>query len=73
MNPSEALQVEVVIDDLTPEEERDRLILERQVERAFYQAGKALKELRDRRLYRSTHNTFPEYHSPTFLKIVNLQ
>ena len=59
--PPEAVQVEVVTDELTPEEERDRLFLERQVERAFYQAGKALKELRDRRLYRSTHNTFEEY------------
>ena len=55
----EAVQVEVVT--LTPEEERDRLLLERQVERAFYQAGKALKKLRDRRLYRSTHPNFEEY------------
>ncbi|MBD2472168.1 hypothetical protein, partial [Nostoc sp. FACHB-145] len=42
-------------------EQRDRLALERQVEHAFYEAGKALKELRDRRLYRSTHKTFEEY------------
>ncbi len=27
----------------------------------FYEAGMALKELRDRRLYRSTHKTFEEY------------
>lgn len=57
----EAVQVEIVTDELTPEEEQDRLILERQVERAFYQAGKALKKLRDRRLYRSTHPNFEEY------------
>jgi hypothetical protein len=35
--------------------------LERKVERAFFEAGKALTELRDRRLYRSTHKTFDEY------------
>ena len=32
-----------------------------EVERAFYEAGKSLKELRDKRLYRSTHRTFEEY------------
>ncbi|WGV29105.1 hypothetical protein [Halotia branconii] len=51
----------VEVPELTPEEERDRLNLERRVERAFYEAGKALMELRDRRLYRSTHKTFEEY------------
>ena len=35
--------------------------LERQVEKAFYLAGKALTELRDRKLYRNTHKTFEEY------------
>nr|WP_242063475.1 hypothetical protein [Nostoc sp. FACHB-892] len=35
--------------------------LERKVERAFFEAGKALAQLRDRRLYRSTHRTFEEY------------
>ena len=39
---------------LTTEEESDRYHLERKVERAFYEAGMALMELRDRRLYRST-------------------
>ncbi len=48
-------------EELTEEEERDRLFLERKVERAFYEAGKALKELRDRRLYRSTHSNFESY------------
>jgi hypothetical protein len=48
-------------DELTPEEQSERLYLERRVERAFYEAGKALMELRDRRLYRSTHKTFEEY------------
>jgi hypothetical protein len=59
--PPEAVKVEVVTEELTPEEESDRLFLERKVERAFYEAGRALKELRDRRLYRSTHKTFEEY------------
>ncbi|WP_260446330.1 MULTISPECIES: hypothetical protein [unclassified Nostoc] len=31
------------------------------MERAFFEAGKALAQLRDRRLYRSTHRTFEEY------------
>ncbi len=51
----------VEIPELTEEEQRDRLHLERRVERAFFEAGKALAELRDRRLYRSTHKTFEEY------------
>ena len=49
------------IDPLTTDEESDRLHLERKVERAFYEAGMALMQLRDRRLYRSTHSTFEEY------------
>ena len=62
--PTSALQISVEVVEtskLTPEEERVRLHLERQVERAFYLAGKALAELRSRRLYRSTHKTFEEY------------
>jgi hypothetical protein len=47
--------------ELTEQEQSDRLHLERKVERAFFEAGKALAELRDRRLYRSTHKTFEEY------------
>ncbi len=57
----QTVQIEVEVDELTEEEERDRLHLERQVERAFYLAGKALAALRSRRLYRSTHKTFEEY------------
>jgi hypothetical protein len=52
--------------DLTEEEERERFRLERQVERAFWQAGRALRELRDRKLYRSTHKTFEEYCKDRF-------
>jgi hypothetical protein len=51
----------VEIPELTEEEQRDRLYLERRVERAVFEAGKALAELRDRRLYRSTHKTFEDY------------
>ncbi|NEO99557.1 MAG: hypothetical protein F6K58_12935 [Symploca sp. SIO2E9] len=50
-----------VFESLSEEEERDRLHLERKVERAFYEAGKALQALRNRRLYRSTHTTFEDY------------
>jgi hypothetical protein len=57
-----SLAVEIVeLAELTSDEQRDRLFLERKVERAFYEAGKALMELRSRRLYRSTHSTFEEY------------
>ena len=51
----------VEIPELTEQEQSDRLHLERRVERAFFEAGKALTELRDRRLYRSTHKTFEDY------------
>lgn len=42
-------------EQLTQDEQRDRHQLELQVEQAFYRAGKALVQLRQRRLYRSTH------------------
>jgi hypothetical protein len=58
--------VAVEVPELTPEEQRDRLDLERRVERAVFEAGKALMELRDRRLYRSTHRTFEEYCKDRF-------
>jgi len=51
----------VELEELTEEEERLRLHLEHKVERAFYEAGKALGELRNQRLYRSTHHTFENY------------
>ncbi|MGB5596270.1 MAG: hypothetical protein WBM62_19860, partial [Crocosphaera sp.] len=52
--------------ELTDDEQRDRLHLERKVERAFFTAGKALQELRDRRLYRSTHPNFESYCQERF-------
>ncbi|MBW4616385.1 MAG: hypothetical protein KME21_24540 [Desmonostoc vinosum HA7617-LM4] len=51
----------VEVPELTEQEQSLRLHLERKVERAFFEAGKALMELRDRRLYRSTHRTFEDY------------
>ncbi|MBN3945233.1 MAG: hypothetical protein HWQ38_01565 [Nostoc sp. NMS7] len=56
----------VEVEELTEEEQSDRLHLERRVERAVFEAGKALAELRDRRLYRSTHSTFEEYCKDRF-------
>ncbi|MBW4512171.1 MAG: hypothetical protein KME64_37610 [Scytonematopsis contorta HA4267-MV1] len=52
--------------ELSYEEQRDREHLERIIERSFYEAGKALKEIRDRRLYRSTHKTFESYCKDRF-------
>ncbi|MBD2468751.1 hypothetical protein [Nostoc sp. FACHB-145] len=56
----------VEVPELTEDEQSLRLHLERKVERAFFEAGKALMELRDRRLYRSTHRTFEEYCKDRF-------
>ncbi|NDJ25944.1 hypothetical protein GS682_31055 [Nostoc sp. B(2019)] len=56
----------VEVPELTEQEQSDRLHLERKVERAVFEAGKALMELRDRRLYRSTHSTFEEYCKDRF-------
>ena len=50
-----------VVEELTDEEVEDRHRLELKVERAFFVAGKALAELRERKLYRSTHKNFEEY------------
>ncbi|MEH2156439.1 hypothetical protein [Nostoc sp.] len=62
-NPASATITVTAIEvtELTEEEQSLRLQFERQVERAFLSAGQALMELRDRRLYRSTHQTFEEY------------
>ncbi len=47
--------------ELSDDELTERLHLERKVERAFYEAGSSLAEIRNRRLYRNTHQTFAEY------------
>lgn len=55
-----------VLEELTFDEERERRRLELRVERAFFEAGAALRQLRDKRLYRSTHRTFEEYCKDRF-------
>ncbi len=62
---SSHVKVEVV-EELSPEEEADRQRLELRVERAVYQAGDALRELRDRRLYRNTHKSWEDYCQDRF-------
>lgn len=63
--PVEATQAEI-LEQLTPEEQRDRLQLELAADQGFYQAGKALAQIRERRLYRSTHTTFALYCQDKF-------
>ncbi len=55
-----------VLEDLTEQEAAERHRLEIKVERAFVEAGVALRTLRDLRLYRSTHKTFEEYCQDRF-------
>ena len=66
----EPIPVEIVDEtdknELTDEEEKDKLRLERQVEKGFYISGKALAELRARRLYRNTHSSFESYCKDRF-------
>ena len=57
--PFEAIQVGN--HDLTEEEREERERLEKIVEKSFYSAGKALKDLRDKKLYRDQYPTFEEY------------
>lgn len=69
-----------VVEELTQEEAADRHRLElkiergiEQVEQTFYQIGKALAELRSRRLYRSTHKKWSEYCNERFSRIKRRQ
>ena len=50
-----------VLSELTEQEALERHRLELKVERAFYEAAIALKELHERKLYRSTHSRFDHY------------
>ncbi|PSB31365.1 hypothetical protein [Chlorogloea sp. CCALA 695] len=54
------------IGELSQDEEKERHRLELKVERAYYEAGSALRELKDKRLYRSTHRTFDAYCQERF-------
>lgn len=49
------------LEPLSPEEQEERSRLERVIEEGFDQATAALVEIRDRRLYRSTHKSFAAY------------
>ncbi len=55
-----------VVEELSSSESADRQRLELTVERGFYHSGKALTQLRDRRLYRSTHQKFEDYCQERF-------
>ncbi len=58
----DVVKVEVIdSDDLSYDEQQERIILEKQVERAFDLAGRALTILRDKKLYRNGYNNFEEY------------
>lgn len=50
-----------VVEELTEEEIKERHLLEVKVERSFYQAALALRELHARKLFRSTHSRFDYY------------
>lgn len=50
-----------VLEELTESEAKERHRLELKVERAFYEAAIALRELHERKLYRSTHSRFDHY------------
>jgi hypothetical protein len=65
---SPAIPVDVVaIDDSLNDDERaERERLERVVENSVFEAGRALKELRDRRLYRDIFPTFEDYCQSRF-------
>jgi len=55
-----------IVEELTEDEQADLHRLEMKVERAFVESGNALREIRDRRLYRSKHKTFEEYCQDRF-------
>ncbi len=54
------------IESLTDDEIQRRHHLERKVERSFYDAGKALAELRDARLYRDRWHNWEDYVTDRF-------
>ena len=53
-------------DNLSEAEKLERDNLELTVQQAFFIAGKALKQLRDKRLYRETHSSFEAYVKERF-------
>jgi hypothetical protein len=55
-----------VLEELSETEAAERHRLELRVERAFFEAGRALRELKQKKLYRSTHKTFEDYCAERF-------
>ncbi len=55
-----------VVEELSEDELKERHWLEQKVERAFFEAGIALRALRHKRLYRNTHRTFDAYCQERF-------
>ncbi len=51
---------------LSPAEQKLRESLEQEIKEAFYRAGQALLQIREKKLYRSTHSTFEAYCAETF-------
>lgn len=64
----EELQQSQIKESLSLEELEDRHRLELKVDRAFVEAGSALKEIRDRRLYRDAYPDFALYCRDRFEK-----
>lgn len=69
-----------VVEELTEDETSERHLLEQKIERGmkrveqtFYEIGKALAELRERRLYRSTHKNFGDYCNARFERLKRRQ
>jgi hypothetical protein len=65
-SPSELVKHVEGLEKLSKAEEDARRQLETKIEKAFYEAGSALRELKERRLYRSTHKNFEEYCQDRF-------
>ena len=56
----------LVPESLSPAEQKLRESLEQEIKGAFYRAGQALLQIREKKLYRSTHSTFEAYCAETF-------
>jgi hypothetical protein len=59
-HPTRSIEV-ISSEELTYEEQSDLLNLERKIEKGFYEAGKALSEIRERKLYRDKWGNFESY------------
>lgn len=64
--PKTLPSVDQVSDQLTYEDLDERSKLETQVKKTFYEKGKALEQIRDRKLYRDKWKTFEDYCKDRF-------